>query len=118
MQVLPRYDPFYLQLVESLNTLPSKTVPEVKNKKKQTHALKLKTVSRTAAVLLKKKARACSVEVEEIENEDSACNIAVRNSGISPTSSFQMPDIKQVTCVSHCRCFYLIGVFREAPRET
>lgn len=41
------------------------------------------------------KARACSVEVEEIEDEDSARNINARNSGISPTSSFQISGTKK-----------------------
>ncbi|KAF8224677.1 hypothetical protein L208DRAFT_1409843 [Tricholoma matsutake] len=41
------------------------------------------------------KARACSVEVEEIEDEDSARNINARNSGISPTSSFQILGMKK-----------------------
>ncbi|KAF8240176.1 hypothetical protein L208DRAFT_1385111 [Tricholoma matsutake] len=41
------------------------------------------------------KARACSVKVEEIEDEDSTCNINARNSGISPTSSFQILGMKK-----------------------
>jgi len=78
--------------------LPAKTVLEVKNKKKQTHALKLKAVT----VSPKKKARAFSVQVREIEDEDGMCNLVGRNSGISPSSSFQMSDIMKVSCVLHC----------------
>jgi hypothetical protein len=87
--------------------LPSKTVPEINNGKKQTRALKPK-VKVTATAPPKKKARACLVEVEEIEDEDSACNIAARNSGISPTSSFQIPDTKKV---SHRVVYYIVDIF-------
>ncbi|KAF8219965.1 hypothetical protein L208DRAFT_785578 [Tricholoma matsutake] len=75
--------------------LPSKTIPEVNrdNGKKPTRALKPK-VKVTAAAPLKKKARAHSVEVEEIEDKDSARNIAARNNGISPGSSFEIPGTK------------------------
>ena len=76
--------------------LPSKTVPEINNGKKQTHALKPKVKVMDTA-LLKKKARACLVEVEEIEDKDSACNIAARNNSISLTSSFQIPGTKKVS---------------------
>ena len=72
-----RYQYFYyisqFPLLINVNTLkivdmlPAKTVPEVKNKEKQTLALKLKTVT----VPQKKKVRACLVQVEEIEDEDS-----------------------------------------------
>ena len=73
--------------------LPSKTVPEVNNKKKQTRARKPTTA--TAAVPLKKRARMCSDKVEEIEDEDGAHSITPKNTGISPTSSFQMSDSAQ-----------------------
>ena len=62
----------------------------------------------TATAPPKKKARACSVEVEEIEDEDSACNIAARNSSISLTSSFQIPDTKKV---SHRVVYYIVDIF-------
>ncbi|KAF8808830.1 hypothetical protein BYT27DRAFT_7222707 [Phlegmacium glaucopus] len=74
--------------------LPLKTVPEVNNRRKQTHTLKPKAkVMATAPP--KKKARVRSVKVEEIEDQDSTCNIAVRNSTISPTHSFHIPDTKK-----------------------
>ena len=72
--------------------LPSKTVPEVNNGKKQRCILKPKAKASTAAPS-KKKARASSVtsvEVEEIEDEDSAPTI-------SPTGSFQIPGTKRVS---------------------
>jgi hypothetical protein len=68
--------------------LTSQTMPEVNTKKKPMHALKQKTV-KVGMVPPKKKARASSVKVEEIEDEDSACCINARNSSISPASSFQ-----------------------------
>ncbi|KAF8219691.1 hypothetical protein L208DRAFT_1338569 [Tricholoma matsutake] len=80
---------------EIADMLPSKTIPEVNhdNGKKPTHALKPK-VKVTATAPLNKKARARSVEVEEIEDKDSACNIAARNNGISLASSFEIPGMK------------------------
>ena len=86
--------------------LPAKTVPEVKNKKKQTCALKHKAVT----VPPKKNTRVRLAEVEEIEDEKSMCNLAGNNSSISPSSSFQMLDIMEVSCVIilHCRGFDLI----------
>lgn len=66
-------------------------MPEVNTKKKLTRALKPITIK----VAMVPKARACSVEVEEIEDEDSARNINARNSGISPTSSFQISGTKK-----------------------
>jgi hypothetical protein len=78
--------------------LPSKTIPEVNcdNGKKLTHVLKPKVKVMVTAPL-KKKARACSVEVEEIEDKDSMHNIAARNNGISPESSFEIPSTKGVS---------------------
>ena len=49
--------------------------------------VEVKSQSDTAP--MKKKARIFLVE-DEIEDEDSACNITARNSTISPTSSFQI----------------------------
>jgi hypothetical protein len=66
--------------------LPSKTIPEVKNRK--CHALKPKT-KMTAAAPPRKKARIMSgTEVEVIEDEDSPHT--GRSTSISPASSFQM----------------------------
>ena len=73
--------------------LPSKTIPEANNGKKQTRKPKPKP---TTTAPPKKKARARSVEVEEIEDEDSSRNSAARNNGISLTSSFEIPNIKKV----------------------
>jgi hypothetical protein len=103
---------YYLLLI-SIDTLqiadmlPSKTMPEVNTKKKPMHALKPTTikVAMVLQLLPKKKARACLVEVEEIEDKDSACNINVRNSGISPTSSFQIPGTKKVTHILYHKYF-------------
>jgi hypothetical protein len=85
--------------------LPSKTIPEVNNGKKQTRKPRPKVTTATTTVPSKKRARACSVEVEEIEDEDSAPNIAARNSSISPTGSFKIPNTKQVNV------FYILDVF-------
>jgi hypothetical protein len=86
--------------------LPSKTVPEVNKKKKQTRARKPTTM--TAVVPLTKRARVISDKVEErVEDEDGAHNI-------TPTSSFQISDLVQkASHVLHCRHFCLIGVFRK-----
>jgi hypothetical protein len=75
--------------------LPSKTIPEVNNRKKQTRKPRPKVMA-TMTAPSKKRARACSVEVEEIEDEDSAPNIAARNSSISPTGSFEITNTKKV----------------------
>ncbi|KAF8799534.1 hypothetical protein BYT27DRAFT_7263832 [Phlegmacium glaucopus] len=66
---------------EIADMLPSKTVPEVNNRKKQMHAPKPKAKVMAAAPP-KKKARVRSVEVEEIEDQDSMRNIAA---GIAPS---------------------------------
>ena len=67
--------------------LPSKTIPEVKNRKH--HALKPKTKQTAAAVVpLRKKARATTgTDIELIEDED--IPHAGRSTTISPSSSFQ-----------------------------
>jgi hypothetical protein len=101
--------------------LPSKTVPEINNGKKQICRLKLK-VKVMATAPLKKKVRAHSVEAEEIEDEDSTHNIAMQNSGISLTSSFEIPDTKKVSqvksCITSWTFLFNIGVFRRALAET
>jgi hypothetical protein len=100
---------YYLLLIgidtlQIADMLPSKTVPGVNTRKKPTCTLKPTTI-KVAMVPPKKKARACSVEVEESEDKDSAHNINARNSGISPTSSFQIPGMKKVTHILYCRYF-------------
>ena len=105
---------YYLLLI-SIDTLqiadmlPSKTMPEVNTKKKQMCTLKPTTI-KVVMVPPKKKARACSVEVEEIEDEDSTRNINARNSSVSPTSSFQITGMKKVTCILYHRYFSWISV--------
>jgi hypothetical protein len=74
--------------------LPLKTIPEANNRKD--HALKPKTKVKTLAPT-NKKARICSVRIEEIENEGSPRNIAAENAGISPTSSFEIPNSTKVS---------------------
>jgi hypothetical protein len=85
-----------IDTLQIADMLPSKTVPEVNTKKKQTRGA-LKPTDKVAMVPPKKKARASLVEVEEIEDEDSMRRINERNSGISPASSFEIPDTKKVT---------------------
>jgi hypothetical protein len=98
-----------IDTLQIADMLPSKTMPEVNTKKKLMHALKQKAV-KVGMVPPKKKVRASSVKVEEIEDEDSACCINARNSGISPASSFQIPDTKKVTLILYCTCCPLIGI--------
>jgi hypothetical protein len=95
--------------------LPSKTVPEVNTKQKQMRALK--PTVKVATVLPKKKARASSVEVEEIEDEDSARRINTRNSSVSPASSFEIPDTKKVTRILYRTFFSSIGVSEIKKRQ-
>jgi hypothetical protein len=83
-----------IDTLQIADMLPLKTMPEVDTKKKPMRALKQKAV-KVGMVLPKKKVRASSVEVEEIEDEDSAHCINARNSGISPASSFQILDTKR-----------------------
>ena len=54
--------------------LPSKTIPEASGRKSRTKAKGKQAASRPS----KKKARCAPVEMEEIEDEDSARNIAAR----------------------------------------
>lgn len=96
MKLLPILRLTVVYTLQIADMLPSKTVPEINNGKKQMRALKPK-VKVTATAPPKKKVRSHSVEVQEIEDEDSARNIAMRNSGFSPTSSFQIPDTKKVS---------------------
>ena len=107
--VTKKYVTFNLDLVTTqtnnsqlADMLPSKTIPEVHGKG---HTLKPKTKAKTTTAPPKKKARACSVEVEEIEDEDSPRNTAVRNATISPTSSFQIPHSTKV-CYLSCYVYY------------
>lgn len=94
--------------------LPSKTIPEVNNGKNSKQTRKSRPKVAIAIAPPKKKARVCSVEVEEIEDEDSTHNITARNGGISSTSSFEIPNTKKVNYILHYGCFYFIGVFRRA----
>jgi hypothetical protein len=77
--------------------LPSKTIPEVHSKGR---TLKSKTKAKTTMAHPKKKARACSLDVEEIKDEDSARKTAVRNATISPMSSFQIANSMKVSYLS------------------
>ncbi|KAF8801338.1 hypothetical protein BYT27DRAFT_7115152, partial [Phlegmacium glaucopus] len=96
-----------VDILQIADMLPSKTVPEVNNSKKQTRAPKPKAKVMAVAPP-KKKARVRSVEVEEIEDQDSMRNIAARNSAISPTHSFHIPDTKKVSHKSPIYLFYKI----------
>jgi hypothetical protein len=89
--------------------LPSKTMPGVNTKKELMCALKQKAV-KVGMVPPKKKVRASSVEVEEIEDADSTHCINVRNSSISPASSFQILDTQKVTCILYYTCSPLISI--------
>ena len=61
----------------------------------------------------RKKARTCSVEVEEIEDEDSPHQTAARNASISPTSSFKIPNSKKASFALRFSHFCHIVVFIE-----
>ena len=98
-----------IDILQLADMLSSKTMPEVSTKKKPMHALKPTTI-KVATVPPKKKARACSGEVEEVEDKDSACNINARNSSISPTSSFQILGMEKVTQILYRRYFSWISV--------
>jgi hypothetical protein len=56
-------------------------------------------VTMKAMVPLRKKIRTCFTEVDEIQDEDSTCNIAVWNGSNSSISSFQILTSKKVCCV-------------------
>ena len=66
--------------------LPSKTIPELNNGNRC--MLKPKPKKKTIAATPPKKVKACSVKVEEIEDNDSPHNITSRNAGISPGNKF------------------------------
>jgi hypothetical protein len=70
--------------------LPSKTIPEVKNRKR--HALKPKTMKTAAsATPPRKKARIASgTEVEDSPHTRRSGGDALRSASISPASSFQV----------------------------
>ena len=99
-EVKKKYIYYPLKIVDFsqvADMLPSKTIPEVNNGKKLMRKPTRKAkVSATVTVPPKKKVRVRSVEVEEIEDEDSTRNITARNSSISQTSSFEIPNIKKV----------------------
>jgi hypothetical protein len=85
--------------------LPSKTIPDVKNRKG--HALKPKTTAKTtagsAAAPPKKKSRISSgTEVEIIEDNERTGRSGSSSAaiGISPASSFQMSHPVKVCIVS------------------
>ncbi|KAF8808966.1 hypothetical protein BYT27DRAFT_7285979 [Phlegmacium glaucopus] len=93
--------------------LPSKTILEASNRKGPTHTLKPKVTAKAMAPP-KKKTRTHSIEVEEIEDEDSSCNIAAWNGSILSMSSFQIPNSKKKgnTKWSPIYLFYKIVVNR------
>lgn len=74
--------------------LPSKTIPEV-NRKGQGRTLKPKGKASMAAPP-KKKVKTCSVEVEEVENEDSAQNLLSQNASISSVTVLDVSQKKKV----------------------
>ena len=74
--------------------LPSKTIPEV-NRKGKGRMLKPKAKV-LAAALPRKKAKMCSVEVEEVEDEDSTRNILSRNASVSSITE-DVPNNKKVS---------------------
>jgi hypothetical protein len=77
--------------------LPSKTISKIHGKG---HTLKPKTKVKATTAPPKKKVRACSVEVKEIEVEDSPHNTAMRNATTSLTSSFQILNSMKVCYLS------------------
>jgi hypothetical protein len=82
--------------------LPSKTIPEVHGKG---HTLKPRANVRMTTAPPKKKARVCSIEDEEINDDDSPCNTAARNVTISPNSSFEIV-IPTKVCYLSCYVYY------------
>jgi hypothetical protein len=62
--------------------------------------LKPRTKATTTAPA-KKKVRTCSVEVEEVEDENSSRDTAATNAAISPTSSIQIPNFRKVSYLSY-----------------
>jgi len=94
--------------------LPSKTILEV-NRKGHAYILKAKAKITTAPP--KNKARACSVEAEETKDNDSPHNVTARNAsfnlGISPTSSFQVSNLKKVHSLLCCAQSHLKWDFRK-----
>ena len=96
--------------------LPSKTIPEV-NRKGHARTLKAKAKAKTTIAPPKNKVRACSVEAEETEDNNSPCNVTARNasfnSGISLTSSFQVSNPKKVHSLLCCAQSHLKWDFRK-----
>jgi|SRR5271156_1396086 len=86
-----------INTLQVADMLPSKTIPEVSNKKGHRRILNPKIKTKPTAAPPSKKARTFSVEVEEIEDEDSPRRTAARNASISPTSSFEIPDPKKAS---------------------
>ena len=104
--VTKRYESFNLISIHDIYTtsqiadmLPSKTIPEASNGKGPTCTLKPKVTAKPTAPPMKK-TRTCSIEVKEIEDEDSPRNVATRNGSISSTSSFEIPNLKKVCSVT------------------
>jgi hypothetical protein len=78
----------YSQLADML---PSKTIPDVSNRKG--HALKHRTRSTAGSAARAKKKARTSINNDDIESEattPNSSNSAVRNTTISPPSSFQI----------------------------
>jgi hypothetical protein len=71
--------------------LPSKTIPETR----KGHTLKPRTKAKLTAPPAKK-ARPSSVEVEDVEDEDSPRSTTTRNATISPANSFEIPNAAKV----------------------
>src|SRR5271155_4088211 len=108
-------------MVRRINTLqiadmlPSKTIPEVSNKKGHTCVLKPKIKTKPTPAPPRKKARTCSVKVEEFEDNDSPRRTAARNASISPTSSFKILNPKKASFVLHFSHFCHIVRFYRRP---
>ncbi len=83
--------------------LPSKTILEVNRKR---HACILKGKAKAKAKMTrappKNKARDCSIEIEETEDDDHPCNDTTGNpslnASIKSISSFQFSHTKKVLC--------------------
>ena len=92
--------------------LPSKTIPEVNNRKG--YALKTKTKAKTMPTPAKKKARTPPIDVDTVKEVDAnksthnGGSATGRNATISPASSFQ--NVNSIRIVSVC-CLLIIMEF-------
>ena len=75
--------------------LPSKTIPETSGRKSRTKAKGKQTAPHPS----KKKARCAPIEMEEVEDEDSARNMAVRKAPVNKVGVCHQ-DKKKVHCLT------------------